>query len=180
MAAQLTMIVQYGITVVWAMGCGGYDLVLRRIPNVLTLGAHGGALIMLVVNGQGLFAASVASCLIAWFLALALTLPAHAFNRLGAGDVKMLAAIGLASGLETMLIAYVIAGLLMGGVAVIKLMAYRWASWFAPQLMRSGINAPVIAEPNGRFLPFGAALAVGFIAALLIGAGGFPILLIDL
>lgn len=162
------LIVQYGIAVAWAFSCGGYDLVFRRIPNVLTLGAHVGALIMLAVSGQGLFAASVTSCLIAWFLALALTLPAYAFNRLGAGDVKMLAAIGLASGLETMLIAYAIAGLLIGGIAVVWLMAYRWIPWFAPQLLRIGINAPVIAEPNGRMLPFGLGLALGFVIAVLI------------
>ena len=67
--------VQYWVLGGWAVACGGYDLVVRRLPNALTLGAHGGALAMLAASGQGWLGASPSSCFAAWVLALVLTMP---------------------------------------------------------------------------------------------------------
>lgn len=156
--------VQYWVIGSWAAACGGYDLAFRRIPNVLTLGAHGGALTMLATTGQGWLGASPTSCLVAWALALVLTMPAYAVKLLGAGDAKMLAAMGLAGGMEPMLVAYAIAGLLVGGTSVIWVLAY----WWAPQLESIGIAVPAIPEPKGRMLPFGLGLAIGLIVTLVL------------
>jgi prepilin peptidase CpaA len=168
--------IQYWAIGGWAVVCGGYDLAFRRIPNVLTLGAHGGALAMLAVTGQGWLGASPSSCLTAWALALVLTVPAWVLKLLGAGDAKLLAAMGLAGGMEAMLVAYAAAGLLVGGTAIVWMMAYRWEPLMAPQLARIGINAPTIPEPKGRMLPFGLGLAIGFVVALVLLAARISVL----
>lgn len=160
--------VQYGVVGGWAVACGGYDLAVRRIPNVLTLGAHGGALAILAVTGQGWLGASLSSCFAAWALALVLTVPAYVLKRLGAGDAKLLAAMGLAGGMEAMLVAYVIAGLLVGGTAIVWMTAYRWGPLLAHQLARIGIDTPAMPEPKGRMLPFGLGLSIGLVVALVL------------
>jgi prepilin peptidase CpaA len=168
MSILTTVSVQYWIMGGWVIACGGYDLAVRRIPNILTLGAHGGALAMLAVTGQGWLGASPSSCFAAWALALVLTVPAWVLRRLGAGDAKLLAAIGLMGGMEAMLVAYAVAGLLVGGTAIIWMMAYQWEPLLAPQLARIGINAPAIPELKSRMLPFGLGLAIGFVVALVL------------
>jgi prepilin peptidase CpaA len=176
MSILTTIPVQYWLMGSWAVACGGYDLAFRRIPNILTLGAHGGALAMLAVTGQGWLGASLSSCFAAWALALALTVPAWVLKRLGAGDAKLLAAMGLLGGMEAMLVAYVVAGLLVGGTAIVWTLAYRWLPLLTPQLARIGIDAPVMPEPKGRMLPFGLGLSIGFVVALVLLAARISIL----
>jgi prepilin peptidase CpaA len=171
-----TIPIQYWLMGSWVVVCGGHDLAFRRIPNILTLGAHGGALAMLAVTGQGWLGASPSSCFAAWALALVLTVPAWMLRWLGAGDAKLLAAMGLLGGMEAMLVAYAIAGLLVGGTAVIWTIAYRWKPLLAPQLARIGIYAPAMPKPKGRMLPFGLGLAIGFIVALVLLANRVLIL----
>ena len=67
------------------------DLRARRIPNALTFGAAIAALIASTWSG-GL--AGAQTSLLGWLLGLALWLPFFALGGMGAGDVKMLAAIG--------------------------------------------------------------------------------------
>ena len=67
------------------------DLRARRIPNVLTFGATIGALVFhLVVAGVGGLAESAGG----WMLGAALFFPMFALRGMGAGDVKLLAAVG--------------------------------------------------------------------------------------
>ena len=67
------------------------DLRTRRIPNALTLGAAGAAIVFHAANGGGsglLFAA------LGWGLGLLLFLPLFALRGIGGGDVKLLAGLG--------------------------------------------------------------------------------------
>ncbi len=79
------------IAVVVAVAACVFDLRTRRIPNALTYGA---ALTALVVHGVAggtgglIFAAS------GWLLGIALFFPFFALGGLGAGDVKLLGALG--------------------------------------------------------------------------------------
>ncbi len=131
---------------------------------------------MLAATGQGWLGASPSSCFAAWGLALVLTLPAYALKRLGAGDIKLLAAMGLAGGIQAMLTAYAIAGLLVGCTAIVWMMAYRWEPLLAAPLACIGIDFPAVPEPKGRMLPFGLGLAIGFVVALVILSSSLPVL----
>ena len=67
------------------------DLRTRRIPNVLTFGAALAALLFHGVTGGW---SGVVSALGGWLLGAALFFPIFALRGMGAGDVKLLAAVG--------------------------------------------------------------------------------------
>ena len=92
-----------------------FDVRTRRIPNALTFSAIASALLFHALNG-GLSAAgwSLAGC----FLGLALFFPMFALRGMGAGDVKLLAAVGAWLGpSEVAMVA--LAASLAGGVLAI-------------------------------------------------------------
>jgi len=68
-----------------------FDLGSRRIPNALTLGAAVVAIVMqALLNGWS----GVLSAVSGWAVGVVLFLPLYALGGMGAGDVKLLAAIG--------------------------------------------------------------------------------------
>ena len=67
------------------------DLRTRRIPNVLTFSAAAGALLFHLATGGW---AAAGSSLAGLFLGALLFFPMFALRGMGAGDVKLLAAIG--------------------------------------------------------------------------------------
>lgn len=160
---------------VWAVACGLCDLIRCRLPNKLTLGAHLAALAAYVPGGEGWLGLTFMTALAGWALALAMTMPGYVFKKLGAGDVKLFAAMGLFGGVDAVLITFVVAGLLSGVTVILWLAAYRWFFLLSPWLARRGISFAGAPEPKGRFLPFGAALAAGFLVALLAAASGFSL-----
>ena len=164
------------LLVIWCLACAIYDLKQRRLPNFLTLGMHIPALVVLILTGQGLLGASVSSSFAAWGLALLLTLPAYAFNWLGAGDVKFLAALGLLTGLNFLLTSYVFAGLLSGLIVLVWLTLQRLMPYVNLQLSSFNFQLPHIPRLNGKVLPFGAILTAGILTALLLNPAGEPLL----
>lgn len=156
-----------GLFVVWCLACAFYDLKQRRLPNLLTLGMHIPALVILLITGQGLLGASVSSSAAAWGLALMLTLPAYALNWLGAGDVKFMAAMGLLTGLKFLLISYVIAGLLAGSIVFVWLALQRILPYLNLQLASTNFQFPAVTQLSGKVLPFGAILTAGALGTLI-------------
>ncbi len=72
------------------MACA-YDIKTRRVPNYLTLGVAAGALVFhTTTGGVSGFGESVGG----WLTGVALFLPWFALGGMGAGDVKLLAALG--------------------------------------------------------------------------------------
>jgi prepilin peptidase CpaA len=67
-----------------------FDLHSRRIPNLLTLGAALAAFVLAAAHGLPAFQSTV----IGWLIGLALWVPVYALGGMGAGDVKLIAAIG--------------------------------------------------------------------------------------
>src|SRR6187549_3608277 len=74
-----------------AIGAAVCDLSTRRIPNVLTFGA---ALAALVVRGYADGWSGAGSSLAGWLVGVACFFPFFALGGMGAGDVKLLGALG--------------------------------------------------------------------------------------
>jgi len=96
-----------------------FDLHSRRIPNLLTLGAAGAALVLAAAHGLPSFQSS----LIGWLTGLVLWLPVYALGGMGAGDVKLMAALGAWLGpldaVNAALYAGVVGGLMALAVAIV-------------------------------------------------------------
>ncbi|WP_265531423.1 A24 family peptidase [Pseudomonas saponiphila] len=95
---------------IWLALCAAQDLRQRHIANTLTLGAALLASGYLLWTGSTWLGAAAAQGGWALLLALLLTLPGYAMGRMGAGDVKLMAALGLASDPEHLLGAFIGAG----------------------------------------------------------------------
>lgn len=101
----------------------GTDLAARRIPNVLTFGAAAGGLLYQAVDG-GLsgFGWSVAG----WLVGAAVFFPFFALGGMGAGDVKLVAALGAWLGPLGAVQVAIAAALAGGIVAVIVMLRARY------------------------------------------------------
>jgi prepilin peptidase CpaA len=91
---------------------GVYDLLTRRIPNWITFGGAGLGLIVQIYYGG--FPGALHS-LLGMLVALLLFLPIHVFGYMGAGDVKLLMAVG--AWLNGIQILYVALGSILVGAA---------------------------------------------------------------
>jgi len=97
------------------------DLRTRRIPNVLTLSAIAGALLFHALTG-GVSAAgwSLAGCVVG----AALFFPMFALRGMGAGDVKLLAAVGAWLGPSQVVLVALAASVAGGLIAIAVALAY--------------------------------------------------------
>jgi len=103
------------VGVVLALACVS-DLRTRRIPNVLTFSAVAAALLFHLING-GMSAAgwSLAGAL----LGAGLFFPMFALRGMGAGDVKLLAAVGAWLGPSQVAVAALATSLAGGVIAIV-------------------------------------------------------------
>jgi prepilin peptidase CpaA len=134
------------------LAAAGYDVRSRRIPNWSVLAIAG---LFLIGLPFGWPVASWTACLAAMALALAIGFPLFAVRRMGAGDVKLLAAAALFTGLDHMLLLLVATAVAGGALALVALTARPYATALAaagwPQT-RPGV-------------PYGVAIAAGAIYA---------------
>jgi prepilin peptidase CpaA len=79
------------VAVTIALVAAVWDLRTRRIPNLLTLGA---ALAAVAVHAYAGGFLGVGTALAGWLIGAAFLLPLFALGGMGAGDVKLLAALG--------------------------------------------------------------------------------------
>ncbi|KAF0194552.1 MAG: prepilin peptidase CpaA [Bacillota bacterium] len=133
-----------------------YDLRERRIPNFLTLtGIVVGLVLQAVLNGR--------EGLLASFLGLGLGLlvlfPLFAVSKFGAGDVKLLAAIGALRGLQFLWRAALLGAVSGGVMAVLALAYHRELSH-----VTLGIITGVLYRTQ-RTYPYSPAIALGVLLA---------------
>lgn len=150
-----------------------YDVKTRRLPNSLTLGAAVAALVGQVAlsgwAGVGLAAAG-------WAAGLALFFPVFALGGMGAGDVKLLAAVGAWLGpwgvLWTALYAALAGGVMALGVVLVRgytAVAIRnliglLRAWSLGGLRP--VEGVTLASSAGPRLPYALPIAVGAMAAI--------------
>jgi prepilin peptidase CpaA len=147
------------------------DLRTRRIPNVLTasMAAAGVGIAAAGLSGVSVWAAGLGL-----IVGLALMLPGHVLGATGAGDVKLMAAIGSLVG-PVLVVKAVLFTLVAGGVlaVVVALRRRRLATTLAgtarliaaPTEARSELTA---APASSRFA-YAPAIALGSVLAALLG-----------
>jgi len=85
------MNVDHAVAIGIASIAAAWDLATRRIPNVLTFSA---ALVALAVHGYVAGWTGAGMSLAGWLVGVALFFPIFALGGMGAGDVKLLGALG--------------------------------------------------------------------------------------
>ena len=154
-------------------GSGGasaaLDLRTRRVPNWLTLTITGVGVSLATAQ---LTTVSVAGALGGFAVGLLLMLPGHLVGATGAGDVKLLAAVGTLLGPTRIGAAFVYTALL-GGVLAVLVAMYRGRLQATLQetatlVLTGGANVAHIERPttDNRFA-YAPAIAVGTLVAAL-------------
>ena len=149
------------------------DLRTRRIPNALTFGAAAIALgFGLVTQGWS----GLGSAAAGWGVGCALFLPWFLLGGMGAGDVKLLAALGAWSGPGTAVWIALYAGLAGGPLALIVALARGYAResfrnlWMLLMFWRVAGVQPMptltLSTANSPRLPYALPIAAGAVMAI--------------
>jgi prepilin peptidase CpaA len=147
------------------------DIRTRRIPNPITAAMAG---VGFGLAASGVSGITLGAALLGFVVGLLVMLPGHVLGATGAGDVKLMAAVGSLVGPVVVVKAFLFTALAGGVLAVIvALRRQRLGATFAgtarliaaPTDARSEFKA---ATPSSRFA-YGPAIAVGSIIAALVG-----------
>ncbi len=150
-----------------------YDIRYRRIPNVFVLATLiSGLLINTILSGFAGLLASLAGCAFAFVLMIVF----HLFGAMGAGDVKLFAAVGSVVGAKLVLPTFMVVVLVGGLLAVITMIrggAVRMTLHRVMQLfvgLLPGWDMPRFAVPADRrhTIPYGVAITFGSLISVFI------------
>jgi prepilin peptidase CpaA len=166
------------VLLVLVVAAGIYDLRTRKIPNWLNLS---GLILGIGLNVFFLQSHGLVVALLGFGLSLLIYVPLYLVRGMGAGDVKLMAAIGSIAGPQNWLIIFLVTALL-GGAAALALVFFKKRlpetlanlSVILTELLRG--QAPFHKDPaldmrskRSLGLPHGALIAVGsavFVCAL--------------
>ena len=147
-----------------------YDVRYRRIPNAFVLATLiGGLTLNFIMGGLQGGLNSIGGCVLAFILMFML----HVFGAMGAGDVKLFAAIGSVLGAQLVLPTFVVVVLVGGVLALVSVLR---SGVFASTMHRvlqilvgllPGSQMPKFSVPADRRLtiPYGVAITIGAIIA---------------
>ncbi len=147
------------------------DLRTRRIPNALTASM---AAVGVGFAATGISGMSIGASLVGLALGLALMLPGHFLGATGAGDVKLMGAVGAVVGPGMVVSAFLFTAI-AGGVLAVAVAVQRQR--LAATIAGTGrlIAAPAEAHQDirsatpARRFAYGPAIAIGSVLAGLIG-----------
>lgn len=164
----------FGVTLV--LGCG-FDLRERRIPNALTYGALACALVLRL----GLEGYDVQAGVLGAALGLVVGFALFAVGALGAGDAKLFMAVGAFLGPVLLVQAMALSALAGGvlglfyawreGLLWVLLLNLRDLAIYGVTFGARGSRRSLADSPVVLTMPYGLAIAVGSVAAL-VQAGG--------
>jgi prepilin peptidase CpaA len=147
-----------------------YDVRYRRIPNPFVIATLIAGLILnsMFSGFQGALN-SAGGCLFAFFLMFML----HVFGAMGAGDVKLFAAVGSVIGAQLVLSTFVTVVLTGGVLALVSILSSGAFSTTMHRVLQilvgllPGWQMPKFSVPTDRRLtvPYGAAITIGAIIA---------------
>ena len=145
------------VLLLWLALCCEQDVRQRQISNMLTLGVATCALAWLFATGHSWIGADASDAGWALAIVMLLTLPGYMLGRFGAGDVKLLGALALATSHQ-----YVLGTFIGAGIAVLLWMLSRRRLWtlLNPKVKK---RLQVLAEQVGDKQPFAPYVLVGFL-----------------
>ena len=143
-----------------------YDVRYRRIPNPFVLATFVSGVLMNAIFGgfTGVFS-SIAGCVFAFVLMFLL----HVFGAMGAGDVKLFAAIGAVMGAHLVLPTFLVVILTGGLLAIISIIRAGSVGTTMHRVLQilvgllPGWQMPKFAVPADRraTIPYGVAITIG-------------------
>lgn len=155
-----------------------YDIKYRRIPNWLTLS---GVVLALVVNSViGPPLAGLVFTLEGFALAFGMYMLLYVLRAMGAGDVKLMAAVGAMAGWQRWLGIFFVTAIIGGIMAALLVTARKrlkstfWNMSFILTELKSGRPAYLkkeeldVRNPKAMGLPHGAVIAIGYVFYLAI------------
>ncbi|MBA2705264.1 MAG: prepilin peptidase [Blastocatellia bacterium] len=166
-------LVNIGLLVPLAIVIGYYDVRYRRIPNAFVLAALAGGLALNgIFGGLPGVAASLAGCGLAFVLMFIL----HIFGAMGAGDVKLFAAIGAVTGAQLVVPTFLVVVLTGGLLAVVSIIRAGTVLTTLHRVLQilvgllPGWQMPKFAVPADRThtIPYGVAITMGSIISIAI------------
>jgi prepilin peptidase CpaA len=158
---SMTISLVLGLAAAIATAAALMDLHTRRIPNWLTAST---VCLGVAVNVWLAGIAGGVSALGGAALGLAILLPFYVLRAMGAGDVKLLAALGALVG-PMALVSVAAYGALVGGVIAAVMLARRGRLAFALNEM---IVQQQLPSKSGQTAPYGVAIASGVYLAMLL------------
>jgi len=162
------------------------DLVARRVPNALLLSAMALQVILLLAGHRPMTASSETwgVAITGFVLAFAVFVPVWRIGKMGAGDVKFLAVLGLSLGPIGLVASWLVASVLAGVHGLVVLSVAKrvrldvYLSWFGARFHRAtksvnGWVAPVKAwlalrRGTRKGTPYATYLAIGAITWVLV------------
>lgn len=143
------------------------DLRSRRIPNLLTAAMAGAGLALAAAGAGGLTLAASALGLV---LGFTLMLPGHLLGATGAGDVKLMAAVGSLVGPAVVINAFLFTAIAGGVLAVAVAVRRRRLAATLDATARivadpGSARREIQAAPASRRFAYGPAIAVGSVLA---------------
>jgi prepilin peptidase CpaA len=145
-----------------------YDIRYRRIPNPFVFATLASGLAINFISGglPGLYASAV-GCLLAFILMFIL----HIFGAMGAGDVKLFAAIGAVTGVQLVVPTFLVVVLTGGVLAVVSIIRAGVLITTMHRVLQilvgllPGWEMPKFAVPSDRrhTIPYGVAITIGSI-----------------
>ncbi|AXA26897.1 MULTISPECIES: prepilin peptidase [Pseudomonas] len=145
------------VLLMWLALCTEQDVRERQISNTLTLGVAACALAWLFATGHSWIGADASDAGWALAIVMLLTLPGYMLGRFGAGDVKLLGALALATSHQ-----YVLGTFIGAGVTVLVWMLGRRRLWtLANPKVKKRLQR--LAEQVGDKQPFAPYVLAGFL-----------------
>jgi prepilin peptidase CpaA len=172
MSGTLT-IVSSALLVPLAVVITYYDARYRRIPNAFVLATLvAGLSVNTIINGTQGALTSLGGCA----LAFALMFMLHIFGAMGAGDVKLFAAIGSLVGTSLVVPTFLVVVLVGGALALVTMFragTVRETLWRVVQIFVGflpGWEMPRFSVPAERryTIPYGVAITLGSLISLVI------------
>lgn len=147
------------------------DIRTRRIPNALTATMAGAGVGLAATGVSGI---SLGAAALGFVLGFALMLPGHALGATGAGDVKLMAAIGAIVGPGVVINAFLFTAVAGGVLAVaVALRRRRLGATLAGTARMiaapAGAKQEIASASSSSRFAYGPAIAVGSVLAALVG-----------